>query len=212
MGYFWDKWLYKDYDDFPKYDYIKIFLAATATAGIIALLFFLLFVAGIHKKINVFNWAKLVSTLRPLSFDEKTLKHLGTPDSKYESVKKSEAQEKKQDAQASRRRSRAGESRRRSRAGEALAPPPPPSRTDGMQQRYVDLLTTCCATRSTCQLKIAVDGIEAFLNSMMQYYKYNIVLITIDSTLLLRSKIRLALDTVTEKNKTGHRVHCYLKG
>ena len=109
MGYFWDKWLYKDYDDFPKHDYIKIFLAATATAGIIALLFFVLFVAGIHKKINVFNWAKLVSSLVPCLLMKKTPKHLETPDSKYESVKKIlEAQEKT------------------SRAGEG---PPPPSRT-----------------------------------------------------------------------------------
>ena len=76
------------------------------------------------------------------------------------------------------------------------------------------LFSTYCATTSSRQLKIAGRSMVmgAFLNSMMQYYKYNIVLITIDSTLPLTSKIRLALDTVTEKNKTGcDRVHCYLK-
>ncbi|CAB4010327.1 ---NA--- [Paramuricea clavata] len=57
VGYFWDNCPWKDLDDYPKNDYIKFFLAATVVAWIIALLFFLIFVAGVHKKIDVFNWA-----------------------------------------------------------------------------------------------------------------------------------------------------------
>ena len=52
MGYFWDNWVYKDVD-FERNDYIKNFIYATACAGVLALLFFLVFVAGLHKRINV---------------------------------------------------------------------------------------------------------------------------------------------------------------
>ncbi|XP_028391852.1 uncharacterized protein LOC114516531 [Dendronephthya gigantea] len=73
VGYFWDNWpgrdredgdsdfikvLKKDTDEFTKTDYIKIFLGSTVVAGIVALLFFLIFVAGIHKKIKFLNWGK----------------------------------------------------------------------------------------------------------------------------------------------------------
>jgi hypothetical protein len=60
-GYFWDNWASKDDDDFPKNDYIKVFLWSTPASGIITLLFFLTFLIGLHKKIKFLNWTKLYS-------------------------------------------------------------------------------------------------------------------------------------------------------
>ena len=71
MGYFWDNWALKDDDldswlskdtkDLSQNDYMKIFLGSTVVVGIISLLFYLIFVAGVHKKIKILNWEKTVS-------------------------------------------------------------------------------------------------------------------------------------------------------
>jgi hypothetical protein len=57
VGYFWDNWAW---EDLVKNDYIKVFLWSTAASGIITLLFFLIFLIGLHKKIKFLNWAKIV--------------------------------------------------------------------------------------------------------------------------------------------------------
>ena len=60
MGYFLDK--STEYGEYPKEDNVKFFVGATTAAAIITLLFFLIFLSGLHKKIDVFNWAKTVGT------------------------------------------------------------------------------------------------------------------------------------------------------
>ncbi|CAB4010328.1 predicted protein [Paramuricea clavata] len=60
VGYFWDHWAWKD---LVKNDYIKVFLWSTAASGIITLLFFLIFLIGLHKKIKFLNWAKIAAAI-----------------------------------------------------------------------------------------------------------------------------------------------------
>ena len=57
MGYYWDKWAWKDFDSkregvLDEINYIKNFIYATATAGGIEVLFFLLFVCELHENIK----------------------------------------------------------------------------------------------------------------------------------------------------------------
>ncbi|XP_028397567.1 uncharacterized protein LOC114541231 [Dendronephthya gigantea] len=44
--------------DFDKRDNLKFFVGAAAASAVIALLFFLIFLTGAHKKIDAFNWAR----------------------------------------------------------------------------------------------------------------------------------------------------------
>ena len=58
VGYFLQKASDNHLGDFDRKDNLKFLVGAAATAAVIALLLFLIFLSGLHKKIDALNWAR----------------------------------------------------------------------------------------------------------------------------------------------------------